>query len=168
MQTIQQLVTYLFSASGNQPMHNLRMTQMVYLIDWKSCLTNGEQITETKWELNNLGPFSPDILKAIVHNREHFVVDYSVSGELFSINTTIKISDNPIDTHDLDFGTRRIIDFVIGNTLRLDQFEFISFIFSTFPVIKSKKFSLLNLKSLSKEYKHSRFWNNNSSIFDSI
>lgn len=166
MDNIKQIVTYLLLSTENKQMQNLRLTQMVYLMDWKNCLVSGDQITGIKWELNTLGPFSSDIIKSVAHSRSNFVIDYSISGEIDSVNTLIKLTSNPIDVSLMELSTKRALDFVIGSTSVLDHFEFISFIFSTFPVVKSKRFTSINLKSLSKEYKSSRFWNDKSSNFD--
>ena len=48
---------------------------------------------------------------------------------------------------------KEIVDFVIESTQDLNWGDFINLVYSTYPIIKAEKFSILNLVELAKEYK---------------
>lgn len=43
-----------------------RLTKLVYLADWKSCIESNKQISGIEWVFNHYGPYVDDIYNAAI------------------------------------------------------------------------------------------------------
>jgi hypothetical protein len=108
-----------------------RIHKLIYLIDWKSAIEREKQITDLIWQRNSFGPYVALIDKLLV-NDSRFEL-----GKIENFYGSEKIVINLND--DTNFveptnSEREIIDFVINATSELKWNEFISGVFSTFPI----------------------------------
>lgn len=129
---------------------NARLTKMVYLSDWFSCLVLGKQITHIRWVFNHYGPYVDDI------------VDVAKRDSLFTISTVQNYyGDNKIiiSCDDLSYKpmiseeVKEILDFVINKTKSMYFNEFIDYVYSTYPISSQSRYVNLDLVYLAKEYK---------------
>lgn len=125
-----------------------RLTKLVYLADWESCLRTGEQLTNIEWYFHNFGPYVDDVVDAArrcsglsVKETENF---YGEKKELVELKhgATLPIL-NRVDSD--------IIDSVIDRTKRLYWNDFIEYVYGTPPVRGSNRHTTLNLERFAKE-----------------
>ncbi len=130
---------------------NARLTKMIYLIDWRSAFDNGKQITNIKWYFDNYGPFVHDVEEEIVNHPEliHIVETKNIFGKrkkLYRlVDDNIKLSI-PTDIEN-------IINTTISVTKGFYWQQFINFIYSTYPIVTSERYTYLNLIEKAKAYK---------------
>lgn len=145
---LKDIIYYILQKHWELP--NARITKLVFLSDWKSCLDYGNQITNINWYFDNYWPFVRDIENEISLNPDIFDISYEQNWfwsikKIFSIKWSYKAK--------IDENLKSVIDFVLNLTKDLDFNEFIKFVYSTYPIYKSRKFTFLNLKELAEEYK---------------
>jgi len=46
----------------------VRLTKMVYLVDWRSAITDGKQLTRIQWHFNHYGPYVEDVVASIKYD----------------------------------------------------------------------------------------------------
>ena len=126
------------------------MTKLIYLSDWISCLLFDEQITSIDWEYNHFGPYVFDIMN-LVRDDEDLKLE-STQNSFGNRKYLIKKSNDNYRAI-LDKQTEKILNKVIDNTKKLSWTQFIDLIYSTYPVVKSKKYSRLDLIELAKKHK---------------
>ncbi len=130
---------------------NARLTKMIYLIDWRSAFDNGKQITNIKWYFDNYGPFVHDVEEEIVNHPEliHIVETKNIFGKrkkLYRlVDDNVKLSI-PTDIE-------KIINTTISVTKGFYWQQFINFIYSTYPIVTSERYTYLNLIEKAKAYK---------------
>ncbi len=130
---------------------NARLTKMIYLIDWRSAFDNGKQITNIKWYFDNYGPFVHDVEEEIVNHPEliHIVETKNIFGKrkkLYRlVDDNVKLSI-PTDIEN-------IINTTISVTKGFYWQQFINFIYSTYPIVTSERYTYLNLIEKAKAYK---------------
>lgn len=128
---------------------NSRLTKLVYLSDWFSCLLYGKQLTEIRWVFNHYGPYVDDIIDTARQDRL-FVI--SNSQNFYGDNKLIISCDEnyqPI----ISIKEKNIIDFVIEKTKSMYFNEFIDYVYSTYPISSQQRYLNLDLVSLAREYK---------------
>ncbi len=134
---------------------NARLTKMVYLTDWKNALLSGRQVTDISWRFVDFGPFVRDIQDTAVSYSEIFnsietTNQYGVKKLLITLN-------DPNFQPNLSSEEKKVIDHVIEKTKRLNWNDFIRLIYSTYPILKSERYSDLNLIKFAKEYQSNNF-----------
>lgn len=151
LSNLKEIMTY-FCLNYPYPneLSNARLTKMVYLSDWFSCLALGEQITHIRWVFNHYGPYVDDI------------IDTAKQDSLFTIFTVQNYyGDNKIIISCDDFSynpmiseeVQEILDFVINKTKSMYFNEFIDYVYSTYPISSQSRYVNLDLVYLAKEYK---------------
>lgn len=130
---------------------NARLTKMIYLIDWRSAFDYGEQITSINWYFDNYGPFVHDIEEAINDNPEKIKkietkTIYGTKKNMFILK------DENIKLDNLSKNTTSTIDIIIERTKKLYWKDFINFVYSTYPIVTSERYTFLNLVQKAKEY----------------
>ncbi|HCI74827.1 MULTISPECIES: Panacea domain-containing protein [unclassified Psychrobacter] len=132
---------------------NSRLTKLVYLADWFSCLLKGKQMSEILWLFNHYGPYVNDVLEEV--NKSNYLdveMDFNFYG---SPKYVIKlINENNIFSEEvISQDDKRILDFVISKTKTMHYNSFIDYVYSTYPVSSSQRYNNLNLIDLAQEYK---------------
>jgi uncharacterized protein YwgA len=119
-----------------------RITKLVYLADWESCLRTGEQLTNIKWYFHNFGPYVDDVVDAARKCSDLQVIEtenfYGEKKEIVGLRNDARIPNlNRVDSD--------IIDSVIESTKRLYWNDFIEYVYNTPPVRGSDRHTDLNL-----------------------
>ena len=128
-----------------------RLTKMLYLADWKNALENGTQMTDTTWHFNHYGPYVDDFIEIAEIDKDIEIVDdITIFG---GRKRLVKLLEN--DQLDLNINPqeKQILDFVIDKTKSKNYEDFITLVYSTYPVISNTKYSDLDLVELAKQYK---------------
>lgn len=128
-----------------------RLTKMVYLSDWKSCLEQDHQLTDIAWFFDNYGPFVENVHDEIekrpdLINIKHTLNYYGSEKTLYTISQSEYLPD-------LEENDQKIIDKVIEKTKTMHWDGFINFVYSTYPIATSPRYSKLNLLEKAHEYK---------------
>ena len=151
---LRNIIVYIFKNYPNPlELSKPRLVKIIYLIDWKNCIEHDKQTTPIQWYFNHYGPYVDDIINYIKSDTDTFNLKstYNIYGGVsHSISLKEKIT---YDNNFLPEEGRKIIDFVIEKTFKLNWSEFISLIYSTYPISTQPKYTYLDLKSLSLEYK---------------
>jgi predicted metallo-beta-lactamase superfamily hydrolase len=128
-----------------------RLTKMIYLIDWKSSIDAGEQITNAKWHFDHFGPYVDDFVNLAKEDKdiivEHTSNAYGGKKQLF------KLSDSFNGKIELSEKERNIADHVIKATKTKSYQAFINLVYSTYPIISSNRYDDLDLVEAAKKYK---------------
>lgn len=129
---------------------NARVTKMVYLADWRHAIENGAQMSPVQWVFNNYGPFVWDIKDAAEANPTIFAV--SAEANYFgSPKLLLSLRDKEY-VPQLQASEKAAIDHVVESTKKLTWESFIRLVYSTYPIIRSARFSVLDLRGLAAEY----------------
>ncbi len=131
-----------------------RLTKMVYLADWKSCIDRSKQISKIQWVYNHYGPYVEDV--ANVAQTDDIFDLKSTINFLGKSKQVVKLKSENYDTKSLSVADKNILDHIISITSKRYWNSFIELVYSTYPIIKSEKFSNLNLVELAEEYKQNK------------
>lgn len=130
-----------------------RTTKMIYLCDWRHCLTNNSQITEITWVFDNFGPFVWDVMDEVKANPDLFSMTRTTT--IFGTDKLVLgLKDRnykPLLTAE---ETKTAI-FVINATKDLSMDAFVKLIYSTYPILTAERGDELDLLSCARQYKGS-------------
>lgn len=153
MLKIKQILRYFVE---NYPHKNelskTRITKMVFLADWYSCLSTGKQLTSIEWYFDHYGPYVSDVFEAAKKDRR-----LQVKQEVNSFGTikeVVSLRDDNFFFYNhrkIEGITKLLLDQVIEDTKNMNWTEFINYIYSSYPIKNSKKYSFLDLEALSVE-----------------
>lgn len=127
-----------------------RLTKLVYLSDWFSSLLDERQMTDIDWLFNHYGPYVDDVYDIASTDSEFSITPEKTiyGGDKFVISFngnqySLELSDRE----------KNIIDTIIEKTKTMYFNDFISYVYSTYPVSSNERYSHMDLVSLAKEYK---------------
>lgn len=151
MATLEGVIAYICK---NYPLPDelskARLTKLVYLADWESCIKAGKQITAINWYFHNFGPYVDDVINEAKSSRVLRVKQtenmYGDKKELIYLVEKAKIPE-------LSDGEKEVIKSVINDTKRLYWNDFIKHVYETYPISTSERYTQLNLVGLAKSYK---------------
>ena len=131
---------------------NARLTKMIYLVDWRSAFDYGEQITDINWYFDNYGPFVHDVEDTINNNTDLIkrVDTYNMYG---TKKTMFVLKNENICFDNISENIKSTIDLIIEVTKGLYWQEFINFVYSTYPIVTSERYTYLNLVQKAIEYR---------------
>lgn len=128
-----------------------RLTKMIYLMDWKSSIDFGRQITNAQWHFDHYGPYVDDFVRLAKEDKDIFVENtsnyYGGKKQLF------KLSEKFEGNFDLTKEQKDIANFVIDATKQKNYEDFIQLVYSTYPVISNDRYSDLDLVGSAAKYK---------------
>jgi hypothetical protein len=130
---------------------NGRVTKMVYLSDWRHILQTGRQVSGIKWKFDNFGPFVWDVVETAREHPDLFAI--AETTNLFGSPKRVLSCINGRYRPRLSDSERAAIDHVVKTVQPLGWDEFIGLVYSTYPILASERYSLLDLESLAREYK---------------
>ena len=136
-------------------MSNARLTKMVYLSDWHHTVYAGRRMTDIDWFFDNHGPFVWDIKDAAVANSDLFEV-LETKNMYGSRKTLIRLRDRVFSDDSLSETEKSSVISMIEVTKKFYWDDFITFVYSTFPVLVSKKYSRLDLEALANRFREER------------
>lgn len=151
MATLKDIIYYIIKTYPiKDHLSNARITKMIYLADWYSANVFHHQITDIKWYFNNYGPFVNDILETATQNNNLFSVNtvnnfYGAPKRIIGIKKdyTPTLADQDIQA------IQRVIEVTKGKTWE----QFITFVYSTYPIVSSERYTELDLLKLAEDYK---------------
>jgi hypothetical protein len=128
---------------------NARLTKLVYLADWQAARHFGHQLTGVRWMFNHYGPWVPDVVSlaqtdplfGLFEERNAF------GSPKIRIGLSEPLEDGSIE---LDGAERAVLDRVIEETRKLYFGQFIDYVYDTYPVKASARYSTFNLSELAE------------------
>jgi hypothetical protein len=152
MKILNEILVYIFKNYPNpSELSKARAVKIVYLADWKSALDNGKQITDIQWIFNHYGPYVNEIVEQLkIDDRFETTWTYNFYGQPKEL---ITLRDKAELRYKLDDNTKEILDYIIKITYPLYFSDFINLVYSTYPIRTQPRYTILDLVSLSKEYK---------------
>lgn len=129
---------------------NSRLTKLVFLSDWKNCITTNEQITNIKWFFDHHGPYVDEIINA---TKSHTFFEVKSTKNTYGKTKNLISLKTKVDIRELTEKEKENIKFIISITKEKEYNDFINFVYSTFPIISSEKYSEINLIHKAIEYK---------------
>jgi len=128
-----------------------RLTKMIYLMDWKSSIDNGAQITNAKWHFDHYGPYVDDFVR--LAREDKGISIESASNFYGGKKQLFKLSDTFDGKVEITPEQKKIADFVIDATKQKNYEDFIQLVYSTYPVISSDRYTDLDLVIMANKYK---------------
>lgn len=153
MSKLLEIVNYIYEKYPKiEELSKPRLVKLIFLIDWKTAIDNGDQYTDIKWYFNHYGPYVDDVINMIKNQPEFFTVNSSPTAYGGASDKITRIKSLPIN---LDNSAKRSADFIIEKTWKLNWSEFISFVYSTYPIRNNPKYTFLDLKKEALRFKSS-------------
>jgi hypothetical protein len=130
-----------------------RLTKMVYLADWKFASERERQLSDIEWFYNHYGPYVKTVGDVVRDERDIFEIKATknIQGAFKELITLKDPSYEP----SLEEEEKEILESVIKATESFYWRSFIEYVYSTYPIKKSEKFSSLNLVKLASECRKS-------------
>lgn len=151
MNKIQEIIAYFCTMYPHKgELSKARLTKLVYLADWYSALADGKQLTNIKWLFNHYGPYVDDVVSNADSSQGFKIIkEHTMYGsDKYVIGFEKDFNENALPNRE-----RQILDTVIKNTKSMYFNDFISYVYSTYPVASQDRYSELNLVVLANEYK---------------
>lgn len=131
---------------------NARLTKMVYLSDWHHTVYSNARMTEIDWYFDNHGPFVWDVKNKAAEERDWFRI-VETTNMYGSRKILIKLRKKDDEDIDISDSEKSSIAKMIDRTKGLYWDDFITFVYSTFPVLVSEKYSQLDLDALAARFR---------------
>jgi predicted nucleic acid-binding OB-fold protein len=151
--TLRDIVAYV---GKNYPykdeLSNARVTKMIYLADWRSAITRGEQLTDLEWEFSHYGPYVRDVKQVAETDPALAVVP--IKNPYGGQKDLIQVADG-VDYPSVTEEEKELLDYVISSSASKNWDDFIKLVYSTYPIVTQDRFSKLDLVELAKEYEES-------------
>jgi len=152
MALLKDVIAYLidnYPDSMKDELSNARLTKMVYLADWHSCINRRPQITNINWYFDNYGPFVHDIASTAKENPHIFQIEdgtnmYGGRKKSFTLAKSYSPS--------LSEGEKKSLDHIIKVTKKLYWADFIKLVYGTHPIASSERYEYLDLKKKAEDY----------------
>jgi hypothetical protein len=130
-----------------------RLTKILYLADWRCCITRGRQVTPIEWKMNDTGPFSQQI-NFLLRSDKDFEVTTSQSILKGRSERVVLVSD--FGWKSISKDDRDVLEFVLKTSREKYLGEFQRLINSTYPVLhvrnESDAMEALDLLGLAAQY----------------
>lgn len=133
-------------------MSNARLTKMVYLCDWHHTVYSNSRMTDIRWYFDNHGPFVWDIKDEVSERPKWFRMINTVNM-YGSRKSLIQLVKNDYDGSDLIDSEKNTVKSIIERTKSLYWDDFITYVYSTYPILISEKYSYLDLENLASEFR---------------
>lgn len=146
------IAAYIFQSYPNpNQLSKPRLVKLFYLLDWKSCIDNGAQVTSTKWYFNHYGPYVEEIIQILKGATNDFVITSYQNP--YNHGTTVKFQLISSKQRNLSDNVKGILDLLILHTSKMNWSQFISLVYNTYPIKSSSKYTTLNLVEAAKKYR---------------
>lgn len=131
-----------------------RLTNMLYLADWKSAIEYRCQMTHLDWRHDFAGPAS-EVLQRFIERSPDFATA-SRSDSLGREKTELQRWPATSRKQDLDPTERWLLDFVLRKPRTRPAPPFATLIASTYPMMSTAAPQELDLVALAEAYEHLR------------
>lgn len=150
---LKDLIVYMLSQYPcPEDLSNSRLTKLIFLVDWKSCLVAGRRVSEIDWYFDNYGPYVEDIIELVRLDSDFEI--RPVKERSGAIKSVVSLSKGFHDVVGLDEVSKVCVKFVIDLTLDKGYDEFVALIYSLYPVVTCPKYSRVDLVKKALEYKN--------------
>ena len=136
-------------------MSNARLTKMVYLCDWHHTVYAHSRMTTINWYFDNHGPFVWDIKDEVSERPKWFRMVNTVNM-YGSKKSLIELVKKDYSGDDLTESEKSSVVNIIKRTKALYWDDFITYVYSTYPILSSEKYSYLNLEELAQKFRESK------------
>lgn len=149
MNKIQEIIHFIISnypTEHRYELSNARLTKIVYLSDWRHVLMTdtANSISGIKWYFHNYGPYVDDV-------RDNAVDDFFVKKTNASCLYITDVKNTDYKYGLLKESERSAILKVIELTKKLNFSQFIDFVYSTYPIKTSSRYTYLDLQQKKEE-----------------
>lgn len=153
METLRNIIIYFLKKYPNPAeLSKPRLVKLIYLADWKYSIEKKSQITNINWFYNHFGPYVEEVINYIKQDTSSFDVTSTINAYGGS-SDKIRLKDNvDFDESLLSKDIKETLDFVIEKTYNLGWSNFISLVYSTYPIQNSPQYSNLDLPKMAEEY----------------
>ncbi len=152
MNKLLSLIIYILKTYPNpEELSKPRLVKLIYLVDWKYTIDNGKQYTDIKWFFHHYGPYVDDVISVMKRNTDLFDIKSNYNEYSGGVSDRFKLKNKDIDIN-INDDVRKIADLMINHTNKMGWNQFISFIYSTYPIKTNSKYSNLDLVKLSKKF----------------
>lgn len=132
------------------PMTEKELTSLIYLCDWRHCLTHDKQITTIRWTremgaIPVIGDASPELWASLL------------SFDWINDKRYVALIEKNIEL-DLECSELDAIAHCYGACNGMNSLEFTRLVCSTHPMLVSNNYETLNLIELSRDYKAQGQW----------
>lgn len=153
MTNLEQLIRYILLKYPNtSELSKPRLVKLIYLIDWKYTIKQGSQYTCINWYFNHYGPYVNDVID-LMRNRPGVFQVNSYNNQYQGITDKFILLDK--SQISLSNDIKAITDSFIEYTYKLTWSNFISLVYSSYPIKSSLKYTALDLVKLAEDYKKS-------------
>ena len=104
------------------------------------------------WIFNHYGPYVNDVINVMKQHPNDFEV-ISRENPYGGITDKFRLNKTSGDNIELEPRVKAIADFLISKTVHLSWSNFISVVYSTYPIKNNLQYSRLDLEDLAKEYR---------------
>lgn len=125
-----------------------RLTKLVYLADWKSCVNTGKQLSKIQWYFHNFGPYVDDVVNAA---RSCNNLDVIETENFYGDKKELIVAKKDAVLPRLDRENTDLLDAVIEDTRKLYWNDFIRYVYDTPPIAQSNRHTFLNLEKFAKQ-----------------
>lgn len=144
---LKDIIYYFLKKSWELP--NARITKLVYLLDWEYSLKYGNQVTNIEWFFDYYWPFVKDV-ENVIYENENIFLEKIYYNSLWNKSKFFSIKGK--NDWQLDSNVYEIMNKILEETKNFTFNDFIKYVYSTYPVYKTRQFNKLNLKELAKEF----------------
>jgi hypothetical protein len=152
MDRLEDLMAYLIYAYPSQwkdDISNARLTKMIYLADWHSCINGRGRLTDIRWYFDNFGPFVWNISDTAKGNPDIFTVTssqnmYGSQKRIIGLSAKVAPQVSP--------AAKESLDHIISVTAPLTWDKFIQLVYSTYPITSSERYQYFDLEEKAQEY----------------
>lgn len=151
MSKLKEVIRYLLiNSSQPSKLTKTKVTKLVYLADWLSSVKYNKQLTNIEWYFDHYGPYVSDVY--LVSEKDSKVEIRAGLNAFGNPKETLvcKIQKEEFKIR-LNFEEQQILNKVLRKTDNMNWREFIDYVYRTEPIIKSKKYSELNLVLIARE-----------------
>ncbi len=148
MNKLQEIIHFIISAypeNKRQDLSNARLTKLVFLSDWRNVLLtpDAKSISGIKWFFHNYGPYVQEVCDAA---SEEFFTKTPHGTALY-----ISIKNTNYDYKHLTESEKNVICKVIELTKDFSFNKFIDFVYSTYPIKTSRRYTYIDLQEKKNE-----------------
>ena len=134
---------------------NARLTKMVYLSDWHHTVYSNARMTDIDWYFDNHGPFVWDVKNKASEEQDWFRI-IETTNMYGSRKSVIKLRNQNFDGAVLSDSEKSSISKMVDRTKGLYWDDFITFVYSTFPILISEKYSNLDLEVFAMKFREEK------------
>src|SRR5436305_8144473 len=122
MATLRDVVAYICAHYAvKEDLSKARLAKMIYLADWRSAITRGQQITAIRWQFNYYGPYVDEVVDEARRDPAFQVVPminrYGDPKEVVRVRDDVTYPSLKKDDQD-------ILDFVIASVASKNWTDF--------------------------------------------